>query len=369
MCILFGIFSYRKYTSHANGFAYGKETKMKIDADRLRALRQRKKLSRPDLERATKITVRTIQRLENEPDESKTTREDTVLRLANALEVEPGVLTGELDLPDAEKAPVAEPDPVRIGAQIAPKVRLAYDLIKRRYDVNVTDIINMAPLFFALLAEGSLAWRREKSEEAWEAFVGLEDIEGYWHGSFGSTYSVMEFGSAAEDDSIRKSDLFGEKLLDSPPGTFLDDGFFDPTIENPFATYLRKLGADLAIPGIVEVDGGALGFGSPENFPDYNINSDEINRISNDSTDARRALETGFARLSEIPEELMSEDKGEERQKWLEDRLAPIYKGPKSDVLARITAASPTGGDLRNLVKDAEPQTNTPETESEGDDQ
>ena len=36
---------------------------MKVDSDRLRTLRQRKKLSRPDLERVSGITVRTIQRL------------------------------------------------------------------------------------------------------------------------------------------------------------------------------------------------------------------------------------------------------------------------------------------------------------------
>ena len=60
---------------------------MKVDSDRLRTLRQRKKLSRPDLERVSGITVRTIQRLENEPDKCRKTREDTVNELAKALDV------------------------------------------------------------------------------------------------------------------------------------------------------------------------------------------------------------------------------------------------------------------------------------------
>ena len=68
-------------------------------------------------------------------------------------------------------------DRVQMGAQVAPKTRLAYDLIKRRYGVSATEIINMAPLFFALLAEGSLAWRREKLEEAEEAIKRLNQIE------------------------------------------------------------------------------------------------------------------------------------------------------------------------------------------------
>ena len=68
------------------------------------------------------------------------------------------MLTGELTLPESDKAPADNSERVQIGAQIAPKVRLAYDLIKRRYGVSVTDIINMAPLFFTLLADsGSLA--------------------------------------------------------------------------------------------------------------------------------------------------------------------------------------------------------------------
>ena len=349
-----------------------KETKMKIDPNRLRTLRQRKKLSRPDLYRACGITVRTIQRLENEPDECKTTREDTVLRLAKALDVEPGVLTGELALPDAEKAPVAEPDRVRIGAQIKSKVRLAYDLIKRRYGVNTTDVINIAPLLFTLLAEGSLAWRREKSDEAWEAFVGLEDIEGYWRGSFGSTYSVMEFGSAAEEESIGKSDLFGEKLLDSPPGTFLDDGFFDPSFENPFATYLRKLAADLDIPEAVKVDDGELDYRLEFRFPYYGICDDELDRITNASPVGRAALEMGFLRLSEVPEELMEEAKHEERQKWLEDRMSEKFSGMNEEELAdflKELAPVLVSSKTKRMLEESEPGMSKPETENEGDEQ
>ena len=170
---------------------------MKVDSDRLRTIRQRKKLSRPDLERASGITVRTIQRLENDPDECKSTREDTVMRLAKALEVEPGVLTGELPVPEPGESPASEPDPVRIGAQIPPKARLAYDLIKRRYGVNATDVITMAPLFFTLLAAGSLAWRREKSEEAWEAFLRTwRTLKGTGEEAIVSTpIRLMEFGA------------------------------------------------------------------------------------------------------------------------------------------------------------------------------
>ncbi len=331
---------------------------MKVDSDRLRTLRQRKKLSRPDLERVSGITVRTIQRLENEPDKCRKTREDTVNELAKALDVEPGVLTGELPLPEPDEAPASEPDPVRIGAQIAPKVRLAYDLIKRRYGVNATDVITMAPLFFALLAEGSLTWRREKSQLADDGFDLLLKS--------GIAHDVLDEPFRNEDESIDKADIFGEHLFNNEFGPEP----FDPSIENPFANYLCKLSDDLEIhPGVVNVDKGGLSFGSPAEFPDYNIWNDEIERITNGSAAAKRALETGFTRLLDIPEELMAEDKDAERQQWLENRLAPIYKGPKMDVLARMTALSPTGDELRDVLKDVQPQTKTSETEEEGNNQ
>ena len=150
---------------------------IQIDPERLHSLRQKKGLSRPQLAKQSGITERTIQRLEKEPQPSQ---KKTLNRLAKALRVEPEVLTGELPLPESDKAP--EPERVQIGAQVAPKVRLAYDFIKRRYGVSATEIINMAPLFFALLAEGSLAWRRKKLKELEEGVDRLEQIDGFWRG-------------------------------------------------------------------------------------------------------------------------------------------------------------------------------------------
>ena len=133
----------------------------KIDPERLHNLRQKKGLSRPQLSKKAGIAEKTIQRIEKEPQPSQ---QKTLNRLAKALGVEPGVLTGELPLPESDKASAPDPERVQVGAQVAPKVRLAYDLIKRRYGVSTTEIINMAPLFFALLAEGILVWRAREVE-------------------------------------------------------------------------------------------------------------------------------------------------------------------------------------------------------------
>ena len=291
-----------------------------VDPARLLSLRQRRGLSRPQLAKRSKVNERTIQRLEKEPQPS---RKDTLKRLATTLGVKPGVLTGEEPLPESVKAPASASKPPQIGAQITPKVRLAYDLIKRRYGVGATEIINMAPLFFTLLAEGSLAWRREKIEEVKELKSRVEQIDGFWRGgALGMVGDGLhDEGLAGEDDSIQKADLFGEYLLSTP----IYD-FFDPSTDNPFASYLRRLKAELDITGVVDVDSDDLMFGSPLKFPDYDICRDELDGIANGSRYAKIALETGDARISEIPEKLMTEDASEERANWLGDRLPDLLK-------------------------------------------
>ena len=291
-----------------------------VDPARLLSLRQRKRLSRPQLAERSKVNERTIQRLEKEPQPS---RKNTLKRLATALGVKPGVLTGEEPLPESGNAPTSAFKPPQIGAQITPKVRLAYDLIKRRYGVGATEIINMAPLFFTLLAEGSLAWRREKIEEVKELKSRVEQIDGFWRGgALGMVGDGLhDEGLAGEDDSIQKADLFGEYLLSTP----IYD-FFDPSTDNPFASYLRRLKAELDITGVVDVDSDDLMFGSPLKFPDYDICRDELDGIANGSRYAKMALETGDARISEIPEKLMTEDASEERVNWLGDRLPDLLK-------------------------------------------
>ena len=321
---------------------------MKIDPDRLSSLRKKTRLTRRELEKKSGINKRTIQRLESksESQRSQNSQEHTVNSLAKALGVKAGVLTGELPLHESGKAPDSDSERVQIGAQVAPKVRLAYDLIKRRYGVSATEVINMAPLFFALLAEGSLAWRREKLKEVEETKGRLEQIDGFWRGGLVSGLVVMDQGIVREEDSIAKADLFGEHLFSDIDTTFIEeDDLFDPSTDNPFASYLRKLEDELDITGVVDVDSDHLRFGWPLKFPDYDICCNELDGIANGDGFAKMALETGDARLSEIPEELMAEDAGEERAKWLEGKLSDTRRDVEQEFIDIIR-------EVRNIPKD-----------------
>ena len=278
---------------------------MKIDPERLSSLREEKGLSQAQLARMSGIAVRTIRRMEKEPDRCKKTREDSLARLAKALAVDPGVLTGELPAPKSGKEPHAESGRVRISAQVSPKARLAYDLVRRRYGVSATEIINMAPLFFALLAEGSLDRRRERLKEACEA-IGLLGKNGF------ELHPDETIGQ--EEESIANADVFGEQRLSGHEG--FPEAFY-PIEGNPFAEYLRKL--DPLAVGEIEVVSSRMNIG-------YRICLDELKEITNGSYKAYQCLSTGHARISDIPEKLMTEGAGEERARWLEERMPEDFK-------------------------------------------
>ena len=342
---------------------------MRVDADRLKTLRKGRRLTRPELAKRSEVAIRTVQRLENEPEHCQKTREDTVNRLAKALGVEAGVLTKELPMPEPDGASAPAPERVQIGAQISPKARLAYDLVRRRYGVSATEIINMAPLFFTLLAEGSLAWRRRKTEEANETRDRLEQTDGFWRGSLVSGLVVIDEGLGAEEASIDKADLFGEHLFGDASSTLMEDRF-DPTKDNPFVSYLRSLKNELAVPSVVDVDRGDLTLAPQFRFPDYDISTDELDGIANGSEKAKWALETGYARLSEIPEELQEEDAGEKRAKWLEDRLPDVYsrllEGESGHRISQLVATDPKGV-IREVLDEAAVKESGTSTESGGD--
>lgn len=304
-----------------------------IDPNCLRNLRRSRKLTRGDLAERSRVSARTIQRLEDARQGGKGARENTLHKLAKALRVESGVLTGELPPPDAGKARAPDPERVQLGALVMPDVRLAYDLAKRRYGVSAAEIISMAPLFFVLLAEQSLAWRREKLGEACEAVDRLDQIKdeaGYriFPGLAADALQKVEL----EAESIAKADLFGKVIDDG--GRFAEP--FEPSELNPFAGYLCKLAGDLDKRGTVDADRDFIRFGSPPKFPVYSICHDDLVGITNGSERADVTLQFGGARITEIPEELMAEDAGEKRAKWLEDRLPKIVE--RHDALPGETA-------------------------------
>ena len=286
-----------------------------VNPNVLRQLRDGKRLTRTRLAAKAKLSERQLRRIEESNAPTVSVRDNTLMNLAKALEVEPSVLSGESPPPKVtpRQAP-AERSAIR--AMIEPKARLGYTLLKQRYGVNATDLINMAPLFFTLLAEGSLAWRREQLEAAKEAMWRASAL-GNGHLAFMSAVHHAENGLSCEQQSIEALDLFGEKIA--------DDAYQwgdDSSTNNPFADYLRKLADDLGKPDVVRVGHGEFSLMSLEH-PDYDLCGAELDTITNRSSQARWVLEVGHARLDQIPVELRGEDATEQRAAWLESKAPP----------------------------------------------
>ena len=109
-----------------------------------------------------------------------------------------------------------------------------------------------------------------------------------------------------EEMSVDNADIFGEQRQEGP---FWE---LSPSGENLFAKYLHSLDGQA-------VDDNQADWSRME--IDYVICTEELSAIINRSWRALMCLQAGHARISEIPEELMAEDAGEERAKWLEDRI------------------------------------------------
>ena len=301
---------------------------MHISPDRLRELRRVKNWSREKLAQNSKISLRQINRLEKPSTSPRKSRENTLGRLARALDIEVGVLTGELPMPEPSptKTP-GEREPTKMSINLLPASQLAYELIERRYGVNRTTICNLAPLLFTLLAEGSLSWRRKNLAEIHEAADRLESIGrpgGHLSFAFAGQWQRDE-SADSELESIERNDLFGR---DANGATY--DLGYSPSRHNPFADYLREFATRIAKPEVVSVDNDTLEeFGALEHFPHYWVCHEDLQRIAGESDSAVVALRLGHARLRDIPDDLWAEDATERRTRWLEEQVPPTP--PMSD--------------------------------------
>ncbi len=294
---------------------------MIIDPKLLRKLREAKGLSRADLAVASNVSPKTIQRLESSRHASRSPRHVTVRRLATALGVRPEVLSGEEPLPESDSPYV--PRSVHVTHRLYSEALLAYDLVERRYSVQATAIMNMAPLFFVLLAEGSLAWRREELAEIQDA---LEAIGEMANGSncrrFAGHAWKAKQDSYYEEEAIRKRDLFNDPHSADSGSDSSDFGSSDTTSLNPFVEYLQNLSEDLDVPGI-EVYQGFVSANVVGNMPAYSVCRDDLESVVPLDSRAFAALQSADVRITDIPEELMRDSAAEQRNEWLESKLSP----------------------------------------------
>ena len=338
-----------------------------IHPKRLRDLRTRKKFSRRKLAIKSGVSEKQIGRVETS-DTDVPVRMNTMIKLASALGVDAQML---LDDPTTlDPLPVPPSQDVQLSIKISSQVRLAYDLVKHRYGPSQKDIINLAPLIFVLLAEGSLAWRRQWLEETKAVKERLEQLTGEREGFYTEEQDVVwDESFEAEQESIERNELLGDETLSGRGYWQHWDG-----LKNPFLDYVIKLSKELDLSGIINSWGSevqdminsefGLGINLSERvnqklrqlespaksgfvpIPSYSPKSDDFLRdiffefldgeiifnylicqdelveISGNSLGALLALVRGDVRLPEIPGELMTEQAKDKRVEWLESRIS-----------------------------------------------
>lgn len=286
---------------------------MNIVPQRLRAVRIERGLSRRELAARSAISEKQLQRLEFPERTARTVRTDTLARLADALGVDPERLTGE---PPTQ----SDAKPIRVTATLLPAVRLAYDLLESRYGFTMGQLVNAAPLFFTLIAEGSLAWRRDGVSELRAIESRLREIGGSRRFRYGYHAREVAEGGDEEERAINNSNLFDDPL----ERDYDQDDALDDVRCNPFADYVAKLARELGKPELVDID--PVGHGRVGGLPDvpgYRVCTEDLSQIVPLDSDGAYALHVADVRFSEIPSELAGEEKSDERRQWIERSLSP----------------------------------------------
>jgi transcriptional regulator with XRE-family HTH domain len=222
-----------------------------IEPERLRQVRNFRGLSREMLAGKARLTTKTIYRLEKR-GEAKPIRQANLERLAQALDVDPKVLTGEepvtIDIGEAT-API-DGTFYQLHVRVDGNVRNAFELVARHYQVSLSTIVEVAPLLFDIAAGESLKRRAKKLEEFKAALRSIKEIEtSFPHltPTIFSTSNDQESTVQAEESSIADRDVFGLQAPHRPAtsGTGPDGrrrfSFWDEETENPFVAYLSTL--------------------------------------------------------------------------------------------------------------------------------
>lgn len=281
-----------------------------IDPENLKALRARKRLSRSQLAARSGVSARQLARLEAS---RRAVRVTTFKRIVQALGTDEETLSGASPVtPRPEKM-----EDVGVRMRVSPQLHLAYDLVSFRYGPTRREIVELAPLLFVLLAEGSLAWRKERAGQVDELIGRLQDL-GKHSALYGASFlEYMLEGADLERASIEKADLMGNDVRREEWG----DGY-----GVPFCDYLCKLAQEMGIEGTVDFypndSDATIGFDTIWGAEPYEVCRDLLGELTGGSKLARRALLRGDVRLSEIPKDLLPAEHRDARVAWLEGKLS-----------------------------------------------
>lgn len=297
-----------------------------INPATLKQLRTDAGLSQESLAKTSKVSKKTIARIESGKSTANT---HSVTKLAKAL----GVRLEDLAEPSdqVEKAVWWFSRYCTTKFLLHENTRIALQMVEKNYGLSYNAQIQLAPLFAALLAEGSFEWRKQKIEQVDHMVKELEKAD-YGHTLFYLATSRASDATDLERDSIKERDLFGKRVKDEA----FSEGLSPES--DPFTEYLRHLAAQCSsqtikiLPEANETSDydnhdcwmTNVDFGNSS--VNYSIGSEELFSLTDSANNedfdwAWRALGRGHVQISDIPEDLLGDDKAKERAAWFRSRI------------------------------------------------
>lgn len=260
-----------------------------INPKALRALREKQNLTLDELANKSKVDRGTISKIET--GKRTNPRPSTLRKLAEALGVEPGELTGS-DINETERSPLSPKSQMNI--RMANDARNALHLTAARYAVKPNHILHLAPLLFRWAAEMSLQWRRKRLAELETQLDALSNIVtpkhlscvviDNWRGD-----EVL----ADEKRSIDSHDLFGVLLKDDSLSAN-----YEESEQNPMAQFLKSIAASLG-------DDVDFEHWSPHwSQPGFTLGKTEALELVGGDEEAAQQIVDGYAPLHELPKEV-----------------------------------------------------------------
>jgi transcriptional regulator with XRE-family HTH domain len=291
------------------------ELKMTIIGETLRKYRESRNFPQAELAARSKVSKRTISRIES--GLIKRPNKATLEKLAKALDIKIADLAKQAGDREAVEHRLKKDGYRKLNTFIDGETSVAYAMVQHVYSVSPKTLIEMAPLFFTLLAEGSVAWRKRKADELSATLKALGSIPSDApHLAYAKAGYIANDALDDELKSIAERDIFGEKISEEA----FNFGY-NSSGDNPFVSYMHSLGNDIDASSL-EIDPLALGnLKADDCMPHYLIAPADLKTLTGGDIWAEFAIEHGHVRISEIPVNLMGRERKAERVYWISSKI------------------------------------------------
>jgi len=288
-----------------------------INPKKLLALRKDANLSAEALAEQAGVGRATITRIEN--GKTKNSNATTVNRLAEALKCKPNDLATP---PESRKIDSFLEERMPTNVKLSSAAQNALYLVSARYGESREAILELAPLLFDLVARESLKVRRVRLTELQDQRADFaEKQSNFPHlGARLTNDWAAEEMENLEECSIGKGDLRG-RLVHADPD--FDDSYYpsdyDDECDNPFVIHLRNRFDNLT------GDGGEtpnIDTWPRWRSPSYELGLSEARQTAGGDSDLAEAIVEGVIMIDAIPNDLRKANRMEERQAWMQERLA-----------------------------------------------